>query len=323
MEHPTFSIVIPVFNRPEELEELLLSLCEQTEKDFEVVVVEDGSMHRSDHVVEAFKDRLSIQYIEKANSGPGPSRNEGFRHARGDFFVVFDSDCIIPPNYLASVTDAVSSRRLDAWGGPDRADPNFTAFQRATGYTMASILTTGGIRGSKKHVGAFQPRSFNMGISREVFRQTGGFRFERYAEDIEFSIRMRNLGFNIGLITEAFVYHKRRTNSMAFFRQVFNFGKGRVQVGRVYPNEVKLVHWFPAFFTIAVVVTILLPLVSLPLFRIAATFFVIYFASLFAHALAVTRSIGVAALAIPSALLQFIGYGLGFLTEKLRKLTGR
>jgi GT2 family glycosyltransferase len=208
--------------------------------------------------------------------------------------------------------------KLDAWGGPDRAHENFTLLQRAMGYTMSSVLTTGGIRGGKKRVGRFQPRSFNMGISRKVFEVTGGFKFDRYAEDIEFSIRMREAGFQVGLITDAFVYHKRRTTLGQFYKQVFNFGKGRALIGKVYPNEVKLTHWFPAFFTVATLFMLLLPLISLPWFSIAFGLFLLYLTVLFIHAWIASRSVFVALLSIPSALLQFFGYGFGFLQERFK-----
>ncbi len=318
MKPPKFSIIIPVYNRPQELEELLHSLLQQTLKDFEVVVVEDGSTVRSEGIVDAFRDAMPIHYVEKPNSGPGPSRNVGFAHAEGAYLVVFDSDCVVPPQYLDVVSRALSSRGLDAWGGPDRAHEDFTIFQRAVGYTMASVLTTGGIRGGKNRVGWFQPRSFNMGLARHVFTKTGGFHFDRYAEDIEFSIRMRAGGFKVGLIPEAFVYHKRRTNVGAFVRQVFHFGRGRALVGKVYPAEVKMTHWFPTVFSLGLIATIMLPLLSRQLFFVAGTAYLSYFTLILAHALATTRNLWVAMAAVPSALLQFIGYGTGFLLETLK-----
>lgn len=321
MSTPRFSVIIPVYNRPQELEELLVSLQQQSVKNFEVIVVEDGSTVRSDKVVARFQEAFPIRYIEKTNSGPGPSRNEGYRQAQGEYFVVFDSDCVIPPRYFEVVERALARDPLDAWGGPDRAHENFTLFQRAMGYTMASVLTTGGIRGGKRRVGWFQPRSFNMGISRSVFEATGGFHFDRYAEDIEFSIRMKNYGFRVGLISEAFVYHKRRTNASAFFRQVFNFGRGRALIGKAYPSEVKLVHWFPTVFSSCFVITLLLPVINVKLFYLAAAAFGFYFAALFFHALVTTRHLLVALLGLPSAFLQFFGYGAGFLIERLRRST--
>jgi glycosyltransferase involved in cell wall biosynthesis len=315
---PRYSVVIPVYNRPQEVDELLQSLTLQTVRNFEVIIVEDGSTTRSDSVVEKFSGDFPIQYFFKPNSGPGPSRNFGFQHARGDYFVVFDSDCIIPENYFQAVDRALAEHHWDAWGGPDRAHHNFTTLQRAMGYTMASVLTTGGIRGGKKHLGWFQPRSFNMGISRKVFESTGGFRFARYAEDIEFSIRMRESAFRVGLIPEAFVYHKRRTDFSQFYTQVQNFGKGRAQVGKAFPHEVKITHWFPAFFVMGVFILLLSLFFSASLFFLGLSVLTIYFVAIFFHSYKVNKNLDVALLSIPSAWLQLWGYGIGFLKEWFR-----
>jgi glycosyltransferase involved in cell wall biosynthesis len=315
---PKFSIVIPVYNRPEEIKELLDSLILQTVRNFEVIVVEDGSSVSCEEIVAQFQSSFPIQYFFKQNEGPGPTRNFGYLKASGKYFVVFDSDCIVPPGYFTAVDKALTEFNLDAWGGPDKAHQSFTPIQRAMGYTMSSVLTTGGIRGGKKRVGWFQPRSFNMGISAEVFRTTGGFRFTRFAEDIEFSIRMKKAGFKIGLIEDAFVYHKRRTNFSEFYKQVSNFGKGRALLGAVHPEEIKITHWFPTCFTLAVLVLMLTPLFSQRLFLFGLLLFTIYLAAIFCHALYVNRSITVAFLSIPSALLQLGGYGVGFLKERLK-----
>ncbi len=317
MSNPQYSIIIPVFNRPQEVEDLLKSLIAQETKDFEVVIVEDGSENRCDLVVDRYRDKIDIQYFFKPNSGPGPSRNFGFSQAKGQYFVVFDSDCIIPTGYFKAVEKSLATNHWDAWGGPDKAHENFTALQRAMGYTMSSFLTTGGIRGGQKRVGWFQPRSFNMGITRKIFEETGGFKLSRYAEDIEFSIRMKQAGYKVGLITEAFVYHKRRTNLKQFYQQVFNFGRGRVMVGKVHPREVKLTHWFPTFFlagTISIGVT---PLISLHLFTVAVGMFVFYLLAILIHSYRENKDITVALLSVPAALLQLWGYGAGFISEKL------
>ncbi|NJQ98794.1 MAG: glycosyltransferase, partial [Hydrococcus sp. CSU_1_8] len=203
--------------------------------------MEDGSTITSPKVVEDFSQQLTIQYAVKPNTGPGPSRNFGFALARGNFFVVFDSDCILPPTYFDAVNLSLQQYEWDAWGGPDRGHPTFTNVQRAMAYTMSSVLTTGGIRGANKKIGRFQPRSFNMGISRKVWEVTQGFAFDRMAEDIELSIRMFKHGFKVGLVPGAFVYHKRRTSLRQFFNQVVNFGKGRVHVGRVHAGKYKIV----------------------------------------------------------------------------------
>lgn len=318
MSSPLYSIVIPVYNRPQELDELLSSLLGQSFKNFEVIIIEDGSSIRCDYVVDKYRNALSIQYFIKPNSGPGPSRNLGFSHARGEYFVVFDSDCIIPPHYFNAVNESLHEHQWDAWGGPDRAHENFSIVQRAMGYTMSSVLTTGGIRGGAKRLGWFQPRSFNMGMKRKVFEATGGFKFARSAEDIELSINMKKAGFKIGLIKDAFVYHKRRTNLKQFYHQVFNFGRGRAMVGEIHPEEVKLTHWFPSFFLIGTVSILVLPLLSTALFSIGICLFTLYLLAIFFHSLTETKHIGVALLSIPSALLQLYGYGAGFLNEKFK-----
>ena len=319
MNNPTYSVVIAVYNRPAEIRELLESLTAQSHQDFEVIVVEDGSDIPCEEVVQQYASVLNVHYFYKPNTGPGPSRNFGFVHARGKYFVMFDSDCILPPGYFESVTLYLNDSPLDAWGGPDRAHTGFTIVQQAMGYTMSSVFTTGGIRGGKQHVGWFQPRSFNMGLSRQVFEATGGFRFDRFAEDIDLSIRIRKAGFRIGLIPEAFVYHKRRTNFLQFFKQVYNFGKGRVLVGNQHPEEVKITHWFPAVFTLGTVALVSLAPIHLPLFTFGGTLLLVYLFLIFGHALMLTRNFFVACLSIPSALLQLWGYGLGFLMGKFKE----
>jgi glycosyltransferase involved in cell wall biosynthesis len=310
---PKYSVIVPVFNRPEEVKELLESLTHQTHKNFEVILVEDGSTLSSKEVYEEYSDKLVIQYIFKQNSGPGPSRNVGFEKARGEYFVVFDSDCVLPVHYFEAVDKFLTTQPVDAWGGPDRGREDFTLLQQAMGFTMASFWTTGGIRGGKKN--NFQPRSFNMGMSRIVFEQTKGFAFDRFAEDIELSIRVRKLGFTTALIPDAYVFHKRRTTFSQFFNQVSNFGKGRILVGRNHAGEVKLTHWFPSLFLIGLLSLPFLFLISSLLFTIAIAGYFLYFLMILLDALRVTHSPIVALLSIPSALIQLIGYGYGFLKE--------
>jgi glycosyltransferase involved in cell wall biosynthesis len=315
MSYPRYSVVVPVYNRPDELDELLNSLVAQEFKNFEVIVVEDGSSLRSDFVVDKYRDKLRLDYFFKPNTGPGPSRNVGFARAKGDYFVVFDSDCILPSHYFVAVNSALDQFEWDAWGGPDQAHEKFTVLQRAMGYTMSSVLTTGGIRGGKKRLGLFQPRSFNMGISRAVFEHTKGFAFDRSAEDIEFSIRMHKSGFKVGLIPDAFVFHKRRTTFAQFFHQVQNFGRGRAQVGKAHPGEVKLTHWFPTAFTIGLISLLILPFFSTRLASFAAIAYLLYLVAVFFHSLSRNRDLRVAVLSIPSALIQLTGYGIGFVKE--------
>lgn len=319
MSAPKYSVIIPVYNRPEELRELLTSLAAQSFVDFEVLIVEDGSTKRSEGVYEEFAPRLRIQYFTKPNTGPGPSRNFGFQHALGQFFVVFDSDCILPTDYFAIVDRFLRENALDAWGGPDRGHDSFTALQQAMAYTMSSVLTTGGIRGGKNQATNFQPRSFNMGISRKVWETTGGFKFERLAEDIELSVRMKQEGFKVGLIAEAFVYHKRRTSLSAFFRQVQGFGMGRVRVGKVHPGEVKPIHWLPSLILIDFLVLPIVLIINKALALAGYSFYLVYWIALFVDCLRVTGSVTSAFLSIPAAMVQFFGYGWGFLRETSKK----
>jgi glycosyltransferase involved in cell wall biosynthesis len=311
MSQPTYSVIVPVYNRPQEVTELLESLTRQTVQNFEVVLVEDGSTITSEKVFEQFANRLSIQYFFKPNTGPGPSRNFGFEKARGKYFVVFDSDCILPPHYFEAVEAFLKNEEVDAWGGPDRGMKDFTTLQQAMAFTMSSTLTTGGIRGGKQK--SFQPRSFNMGISREVFEKTKGFHFDRFAEDIELSIRIRKLGFKTALIPEAFVYHKRRTSLSQFFKQVSNFGKGRILVGRKHPGEVKITHWLPALFLLGLLTIPILFAFSPEWGLLLSCIYGAYVFLVAADCFISTRSIQVTLLSIPSLMVQMIGYGYGFL----------
>jgi glycosyltransferase involved in cell wall biosynthesis len=319
MTTPKYSVIVPVYNRPEELDELLNSLVSQTWSNFEVIVVEDGSTIESRSVVEKYKSSMQVSYFTKPNTGPGPSRNFGFERARGEYFVVFDSDCILPATYFESVESFLNSSHVDAWGGPDKGHENFTLLQRAMAHTMSSFFTTGGIRGGSKMIGNYQPRSFNMGMSRGAFQKTGGFLFDRYAEDIELSIRMRKLKLAVVLIPAAYVFHKRRATLTQFFHQVYNFGKGRALIGKNHPGEVKLVHWFPALFLIGL---FLVPLLAFFDGRWSALLIGYFgYALLVAlDAVRVTRNLLVALLAIPSLFVQLIGYGLGFLVQKMKYL---
>lgn len=320
MDAPKYSVIVPVYNRPDELRELLESLTRQTFRDFEVLVIEDGSIKRSESVYESFAGRLRMEYFTKPNTGPGPSRNFGFEHARGQYFVLFDSDCILPPEYFDVVERRLQADPLDAWGGPDRGHESFSSLQQAMAYTMSSVLTTGGIRGGKNQAAKFQPRSFNMGISRKVWEATGGFKFDRLAEDIELSIRIRKAGFRIGLIPEAFVYHKRRTELTEFFHQTEGFGRGRVRVGKVHPSEIKPAHWFPAFILVGFVVVLpVLIQVYRPLALVSYSALFLYWFLIFIDCSLKTKSFTAAFLSVPSAMVQFFGYGWGFLSEMFKK----
>jgi glycosyltransferase involved in cell wall biosynthesis len=312
-----YSIIVPVFNRPNEVNALLESLVNQSFNDFEILIIEDGSEDTCQSIVDTYKSSLDVKYFFKENSGQGFSRNYGFERAKGEWLVVFDSDCIIPPNYFQVVNDFLIDNKLDAYGGPDKASPEFSLVQKAISYSMTSFLTTGGIRGKKNHLGTFHPRSFNMGIKKEVFDKTGGYILPKKGEDIEFSIRIIESGFKTGLIEEAFVYHKRRTNFVQFFRQLHFFGTARINVFRFYKKELKLVHFFPAIFLIglflAVVTSFLIPQYGNALLLL----YVFYFILIFTHSIYSSRNLLVALLSIISSFIQLFAYGVGFISEGL------
>ena len=253
-----FSIIIPVYNRPDEVDELLASLLGQTFTSFEVIVVEDGSAVPCKSVVDKYAGQIDVHYYAKPNSGPGQTRNYGVERSHGDYVLILDSDCVLPPGYLSAIEDELQRRPADAFGGPDSAHPSFTPVQKAINYAMTSFFTTGGIRGGKKKMDKFYPRSFNMGVRSEVYRQLGGFSKMRFGEDIDFSIRIFKGGYTCRLFPEAWVWHKRRTNFWKFFKQVHNSGIARINLFKKYPESLKLVHMLPAAFTVGVVVLVLL-----------------------------------------------------------------
>lgn len=315
-----FSIIIPVYNRPHEVDELLETLTQQTYQDFETLIIEDGSEEPCKEVVEEYSNELDIKYYKKENSGQGFSRNYGFERANGDYFVVFDSDCLIPPHYFETVNSYLQEHTLDAYGGPDREHESFTPVQKAISYVMTSPFTTGGIRGNKQHAGTFHPRSFNMGISREVYEQTGGYRITRMGEDIEFSIRIQKHGFKTGLIPEAYVYHKRRTNLKKFFNQLHFFGRARINISRFHPSEIKLVHTLPATFTVGMIFFLTLPFWNMELFNILLIPFAIFFALIFVHSSVKNKSLYIGFLSLAASFIQLTAYGIGFISEWWTKL---
>jgi len=319
-----YSIIIPLYNRPDEIRELLDSLTRQTYTHFEVLVVEDGSRNDARAIVESFADQLEIRYFYKVNSGQGFTRNYGFEQAHGDYFVIFDSDCIIPPHYLEAVENDINAHGYDAYGGPDAASPDFNTIQKAISYAMTSLFSTGGIRGRKKALGGqFHPRSFNMGLSRRVYEKVGGFLITRMGEDIEYSIRITRNGFKTGLIPEAYVYHKRRSTFGQFFRQLHFFGRARINISRFFPEELKLVHWFPALFFLflcSLPVWLLIQLLTaIPLFTLAVAALVFYTTLVFADAAIKNKSLKIGLLGVVAVFTQLSGYGIGFLTEGWRK----
>jgi glycosyltransferase involved in cell wall biosynthesis len=319
-----FSIIIPVYNRPQEVNELLESLCQQSLNDFEVVVVEDGSTEKCDTICEKYSDRLTLHYYYKSNSGPGPSRNYGAERSQGEYLIILDSDVIVPENYLEIVKQELDREPCDAFGGPDRAHPSFTPIQKAINYSMTSFFTTGGIRGGKKKMDKFYPRSFNLGIRKSAYEALGGFASMRYGEDIDLSTKIFKNGYSCRLFPDAFVYHKRRVKFSSFFHQVKHSGEARVVLKDKYPETFKLVHLLPAAFVVGNVFLVAACIVHIILaFLIRGTFSwwaLLWLAPTLLYALMVlidslikNKSFKVALLSVPAAFCQLFGYGLGFI----------
>ena len=312
-----YSIIIPVFNRPDEVDELLQSLTEQTVKDFDVVIVEDGSKTPCKDVVDKYASQLHLLYYYKENGGPGPARNYGVERAKGDYVLILDSDCVLPPTYIEAIEAELSSNPCDAFGGPDRAHESFTPVQKAISYSMTSFFTTGGIRGGKKKLDKFYPRSFNMGVRRDVYNALGGFSKMRFGEDIDFSIRIFKGGYKCRLFPEAWVWHKRRTDMDKFFKQVFNSGIARINLEKRHPGSMKLVHLLPTAFTVGVTALIIAALV----FRFMGSWMwlyallpiELYCLLLFIDASIQNKSMVIGILAVEAAFVQLFGYGLGFI----------
>ncbi len=315
-----FSVVVPVFNRPDEVDELLESLTIQTLKDFEVIIVEDGSEISCEEICRKHSDgKLNLKYYKKENSGPGQSRNFGAERASGDFLLILDSDVVLPPGYMQAVADELEREDADAFGGPDAAHPDFSDIQKAISYSMTSFFTTGGIRGSaKKKMDKFYPRSFNMGIRREVYLRLGGFSKMRFGEDIDFSIRIFKAGCKCRLFPEAWVWHKRRTDFRKFFRQVYNSGIARINLYKKYPESLKLVHLLPAVFTLGVAVLLILAAITAFFNPTAALIslspVLLYIIIICADSAILNKSVKVGILSIPASFVQLMGYGMGFIS---------
>ncbi len=326
-----YSIIVPVYNRPDEVDELLESLSNQTQKDFEVIIVEDGSVKTCKDVCDKYANILVLHYFFKDNSGPGQSRNYGAERAKGEWLIVLDSDVVLPNGYLAAVDKAISqqSAGFAAFGGPDAAHPSFTPVQKAISYSMTSFFTTGGIRGGKAKLDKFYPRSFNMGIRKDVYQQLGGFTKMRFGEDIDFSYRIVEADYRPQLFPDAWVWHKRRTDFRKFFRQVYNSGIARINLEKRHPGTLKLVHLLPTVFTVGVIALVLifvcgLMLASFGVNHMSKTFgtavcqlsvlpLLLYSLIIFIDSSVKNKSLYVGLLSIPAAFVQLMGYGLGFI----------
>ena len=306
-----FSIIIPVYNRPNEIDELLQSLTKQTYSDsFEVVIVEDGSMQNSKDIILKYRDKLQIKYLSKSNTGAGLSRNFGMKNASGNYFIILDSDVLVPPTYLDTVEKHLQTNFSDGFGGPDAAHSSFSNLQKAINYSMTSLLTTGGLRGNKKAKAKFQPRSFNMGLSKKAFQVTKGFSERKIGEDIDLSFRLWQSGFETQLISDAFVYHKRRTSVIQFLKQAYRFGKERPILNSQFSGTSKLTYWFPTLFSLGFLLAIV--------FAFFSCFFPFLLLSIYSIALLIdsslkNKSLQIGLLSILTTYIQFFGYGIGFL----------
>lgn len=327
-----FSVIVPVYNRPDEVDELLDSLTRQTFSGFEVIIVEDGSATPCKDVCDKYQGNLDIKYFLKANSGPGQSRNYGVERASGDYVLILDSDVVVPEGYLAAVDEELRREPCEAFGGPDRAADTFTPTQKAISYSMTSFFTTGGIRGGKKKLDKFYPRSFNMGVRRDVYNKLGGFSKMRFGEDIDFSIRIFKAGCRCRLFPGAWVYHKRRTDFRKFWRQVFNSGIARINLYKKYPESLKLVHLLPMVFTVGVLFLLLVFVAGLAhiiyyssqgdafqervgcwICTISLLPLVLYSLLIFLDASITNHSVRIGILSIRAAFTQLMGYGCGFI----------
>lgn len=318
-----FSIVIPVYNRPSEIKDLLESLCQQGYDNFEVVIVEDGSEVNSKGVVDDFIGRLEIQYHYIANVGQGFARNFGMSKAKGDFFVLFDSDCIIPQRFLSSLSSAIQQRNLDAYGGPDAADSNFSTLQKAMNYSMTSMLTTGGIRGKLSDKSKYQARGYNMGLSRAAFLASEGFVDPNKGEDIELSIRLKKMGFKLELIEEAYVYHNRKNTLWSFFKQGFSFGQNRINVSRYHSGALKIVHFMPLVFLLYWLFLLLATAIFSITNILLLSGILILFAwkiALFFDATSQSKSFLIGFLSIITSFGQLSAYGLGLMVEGFKRI---
>jgi glycosyltransferase involved in cell wall biosynthesis len=313
-----FSIIVPIYNRPDEAAELLESLHLQTRRDFELVLVEDGSTLPCADIARSYADKIDVNYISKPNTGRSDTRNVGMKAARGDYFVFFDSDCIIPPRYFEILENCLANDYADCFGGPDAAHESFSNMQKAVNYAMTSFWTTGGIRGGKLKMEKFKPRTFNMGFARKVYETVGGFK-DMFGEDIDLAIRINRAGFVVKLYPDAFVYHKRRVSLKKFYRQVNIFGQARVNLYKLYPDSLKLVHTLPALFVVGFMATIAASIFFPCLLILPAVYLVL----LFADSLIKNRSIKIAALSMITGPVQIFGYGLGFIKAFVQKVVLR
>jgi cellulose synthase/poly-beta-1,6-N-acetylglucosamine synthase-like glycosyltransferase len=307
-----YSIILPTFGRPDEVENFLESISLQQNKNFEVIIV-DGSLDDILHpVIDKYKPIVDLKYLHEKSLGASESRNLGCTKAKGDFLVFIDSDCVVPPDYFVKVEEFLKlNPKIDAYGCPDAADESFSNLQKAINYAMTSMLTTGGIRGKKKHVGKFQLRGFNMGIRSESFFAVGGYSGMQVAEDIDLSMRLQKAGYQTALIPEAFVYHRRKATLYKFFRQLYFHGKGRIDLHLKHGDALKMVHLLPSFFVLYLFTGIISAFFFKTIFLLFLISFLFYILAVFLNALISNHSMSVGFLSIVTSLELLIAYGLG------------
>lgn len=307
----TFSFIIPVYNRPQEIRELLDSFIKVKGNEvFEIVIVEDGSSLSSKDIIINYTNQLNLTYLEKQNSGPGDSRNFGMKHAKGDYFIILDSDCLVPPTYFENVVQFLKEHPVDCFGGADTAAASFTALQKAINYVMTSFITTGGLRGHIKAIQKFEPRSFNMGISKKAFLATGGFSKIHPGEDPDLSQRILKKGFKTAFIPNAAVFHKRRISWKKFYTQVQKFGMVRPILNKWHPEAAKITFWFPTFFVFFTVCSILLGLLVSLFFILPLS---VYICLVLIGSAWQNKNIWVGVLSVVAMFIQFFGYGIAFM----------
>ena len=310
-----FSLIVPVYNRADEVKALLESLARQDDKGYQCIIVEDGSPEPCESVCREFEDRLELKYYFKENEGRSIARNYGMDRADGDYYVFVDSDCVLPPDYFSSLRKALSETPAQCFGGPDAAHESFSPLQKAINFAMTSFLTTGGIRGGKVQLEKFVPRTFNMGFSKEVYEKVGGFR-EMFSEDIDMSTRIRQAGYQPVLLRDVKVYHKRRVDLKKFWRQVHVFGMSRITLQLLYPGSMKIVHWLPALF----VIFSLAMVIGAIFWALAIVPLILYVILLFISASISMKSVRLGAMAVVTSMIQLWGYGTGFIRAYIWKI---
>jgi glycosyltransferase involved in cell wall biosynthesis len=319
-----YSVIIPVYNRPDEIEELLKCLVNQSYTNFEVCVVESGSeLRKSDFICEQYKSQLNIKYLPTGNFGPGISRNFGMKHAKGDFFIILDSDVLLEPDFISNIHSAIETQNLDCYGGPDKCHPSFLPIEKAFNYSLTSFLTTGGMRGGEKRATTFFPRSFNMGFSRKVYEATGGYPFGFMGEDLVLSLKIKSLGFKIALIPNAFVYHHRKKDFKTFFRYMKFFGKSRINILKHVPGSLKIIHLVPVGFIIFFIMSYLSVFIHPYLFIGMKTCLYGYLGTILIDSTSKNNSFYIGLLSVFATIVQNFGYGLGFLEAFWKRIVLR